>query len=215
MRIFIDSAILKEIEWASERSLVDGVTTNPTLLSKADRKLGDVVNDILEEIPDRPVHIQVMSQTADEIVEEARTVSKLGKNVVVKIPMTDEAMIALKELTAKGIKTNVTLVFSLAQALLAARAGASYISFFDGTTQNVTDTQFHVLDSSSKAIGTGSGSPEIIVGGLHDVSQVERAAASGSAIASVPFKVLVQMYRHEQTEKGIKKFLEDWEKVPK
>ncbi len=215
MQLFIDTAILKEIEWGIERGLVDGVTTNPTLLNKADRKLGDVVNDILEVVSDKPVSIQIMSQTADEIIEEAKTVAKLGKNVVIKLPMTDEGMMAVRELSAKGIKTNVTLVFSVSQALLAARAGATYVSAFDGTLQNVGDAQFATLEQMLHALKQSDSATQLILGAIHDVSQVERAAVAGVPIASIPFKVLVQMYRHDQTDKGEKKFLEEWDKIPK
>lgn len=215
MDIHIDTAILKEIEWAADRGLIDGVTTNPTLLNKADRKLGDVVNDILEIVNDKPVSIQIVSQTADEIIEEAKTVSKLAKNVVVKLPMADESMMAVRELSTKGIKTNVTLVCSVAQAILAARAGATYISAFDGSLQNVGESQFAILDQMMVALKQSALTCQIILGAIHDVSQVEKAAVMGVPIVSVPFKVLVQMYRHDQTDKGFKKFLESWDNIPK
>lgn len=215
MKLYIDTTILKEIEWAEERGLIDGVTTNPTLLSKADRKLGDVVNDILETVTDRLVHIEVVSQTTDEIIEEAKTVSKLAKNVVVKIPMSDEGLLAVRELKSKGVKTNVTLVFSVAQALLAARAGTDYISLYDGKTGALAATDLDVAQQVVEMYSKSDITTEVILGGISDVTEVEKAAHMAMPGAAVPFKVLVQMYRHDLTEKGVKQFLVDWEKVPK
>lgn len=217
MKLFIDTAIMKEIEWAEERGLIDGVTTNPTLLNKADRKLGEVVQDILRLIKDRPVSLELISQNADDLFEEAKQISKLGKNVFVKVPMTDEGMMAVPKLEAKGIHTNVTLVFSVAQALLAARAGATFISFFIGRLDDLgkQGDGMTVVDETVQAFKNYDIKSNVLVASVRSVRHVEEAALAGADIITVPFKVLVQMYRHELTEKGIKKFLEDWEKVPK
>jgi transaldolase len=214
MRLFIDTAILKEIEWAEGRGLIDGVTTNPTLLSKTDRKLGEVVHDILRIINDRPVSLEVISKTADDMVAEARGVAKLSKNVVVKIPMTDEGLMAVKRLEPK-IHTNVTLVFSAVQALLAARAGASFVSIFVGRLDDAGKDGMQVVRETVQIFKQYNLKTFIIVASIRSVRHVEEAALAGADITTIPFKVLVQMYRHELTDKGIEKFLEDWEKVPK
>lgn len=215
MRLFIDTAILKEIEWAEERGLLDGVTTNPTLLSKTDRKLGEVVHDILRIIKDRPVSLEVVSTNADDMVEEAKGVAKLAKNVVVKIPMTDEGMKAVSILEKKGIRTNVTLVFSPAQALLAARAGATFVSIFIGRLDDIGKNGMDVVRETVQIFKNYNIKSYVLVASVRSVRHVEEAALAGADIATIPFKVLVQMYRHELTDKGIEKFLEDWEKVPK
>ncbi len=214
MRLFIDTAILKEIEWAEERGLIDGVTTNPTLLSKTDRKLGEVVHDILRIIKDRPVSLEVVSKTTQDIVDEARGVAKLAKNVVVKIPMTDEGLMAVRKLESK-VHVNVTLVFSAAQALLAARAGASFVSIFVGRLDDAGSKGMDVVRETAQIFRQYNLKTFIIVASVRSVRHVEEAALAGADIVTIPFKVLIQMYRHELTDKGIEKFLEDWEKVPK
>ncbi len=215
MKLFIDTAIIKEIEWANERGLIDGLTTNPTLLNQADRKLAEVIDDILKIIRERPVCIEAISQTADELYTEAREIAKLAKNVVVKIPMTDEGMIAVRALSAKGIKTNVTLVFTPAQALIAAKAGATYISIFVGRLDDAKKNGIEVLSECVQIIKQYGFSSQVLAASIRSARHVEEAALAGAHVATVPFKVMVQMYRHELTDKGIKKFLEDWEKVPK
>ena len=215
MKIFIDTAIIKEIEWAEERDLLDGLTTNPTLLNNTDRKLSDVVNDILKIIRDRPVSIEAVSQNADEIIEEAKEIAKLAKNVVVKIPMTDEGMMAVRALSAKGIKTNVTLVFSAAQALLAARAGATFVSIFLGRLDDIKKSGIDVVKETVEIFGKYNIETAVLAASVRSVRHVEECALAGVDAATIPFKLLVQMYRHELTDKGIKKFLEDWEKIPK
>ncbi|MFA6098377.1 MAG: fructose-6-phosphate aldolase [Patescibacteria group bacterium] len=215
MKLFIDSAILKEIEWAEERGLIDGVTTNPTLLNKSDRKLGEVVHDILELIKDKPVSIELVSVNADEMVEEAKTVSKLAKNVVVKVPMTDEGLNAVRILEARGIRTNVTLVFSPAQAILAARAGATFISIFMGRLDDTGKSGIDVVKETVQIFKTYEIKSYILAASVRNVRHVEECALAGADIATIPFNVIVQMFRHDLTDKGIKKFLDDWEKIPK
>jgi len=217
MRLFIDTAILKEIEWAEENGIIDGVTTNPTLLNQTDRKLSEVVNDIIELIPDRPVCIEAVSQDAEEIFNEARQISKLGKNVIVKIPMTDEGLKAVRRLSAKGNNTNVTLVFSPAQALLAARSGATFVSLFLGRLDDSgkAGDGIKVLKEIVQIYKNFNLKSFVLAASIRNLRQVEEAALAGADIATVPFKVLVQMFRHELTDKGIKKFMEDWEKLPK
>lgn len=215
MKMYLNSAILKEIEWSMERGLIDGITTNPTLFNSADRKLGDVVNDILETVSTAPVHIQIVSQTVDEMVVEAKTVSKLGKNVVVKIPMTDEGLLAVRELRSKGIKTNVSPVFSMAQACLAARAGAEFITLFDGTSSELTTKDLDTVRDVLTVFRQHHYESEIIVSGVTESDQFESLALIDAPSVALPQKVLVQMYRHTNTDKGLKKFNDDWDRIPK
>ena len=215
MKLFIDTAIIKEIEWAEERGLVDGVTTNPTLLSKTDRKLSDVIHDILKLIKDRPVSIEVVSQNADEMVDEAKEIAKLAKNVVIKVPMTDEGMMAVRQLSAKGIKTNVTLVFTVSQAMLAARAGATFVSPFIGRLDDAKKNGIGVVKEIVEVFRKYELQTAVLGASVRSARHVEECALVGADVVTVPFKILVQMYRHELTDKGIKKFMEDWEKIPK
>ncbi|MDP2685077.1 MAG: fructose-6-phosphate aldolase [bacterium] len=215
MKLFIDTAIIKEIEWAEERDLIDGVTTNPTLLSNTDRKLSDVIHDILAIIKDRPVSIEVVSPNADEMVDEAKEIAKLAKNVVIKVPMTDEGLMATRQLSAKGIKTNVTLVFTVAQALLAARAGATFVSIFIGRLDDSKKKGMEVVKETVEVLRKYELQTAVLGASIRSVRHVEECALVGADVVTVPFKILVQMYRHDLTDKGIKKFLEDWEKIPK
>lgn len=215
MKLFIDTAIIQEIDWAEQRGLIDGVTTNPTLLNKTEQKLGEVVKAILHLIKDRPVSLEAVSQRPNDIIKESKRLSELGKNVVVKIPLTDEGMMAVTRLKKEGIPTNVTLVFSPAQALLAARAGARYVSIFVGRLDDVGQKGMDVVEETVKVFKNYNIATEIIVASIRSVRHVEEAALAGADIATVPYKVLKQMYQHELTNKGMVKFLEDWKKVPK
>lgn len=215
MKIFIDSAIMKEIEWAEERHLIDGVTTDPTLLNKTDRKLSDVIHDILSLVKDRPVNIEAVSQETDELVREGKEISKLAKNVVIRIPMTDEGLKAARILKAKGIHINITLVFSPAQALLAARSGAIFVSIFVGRLDDAKQKGIEVIKETVQMYKNYDIPTNVMAASVRSVRDVEEAALAGADIVSVPFNTLVQMYRHDLTDKGVKKYLEDWEKIPK
>ncbi|MFA6553388.1 MAG: fructose-6-phosphate aldolase [Patescibacteria group bacterium] len=215
MKIFIDTAIIKEIEWAMERGIIDGVTTNPTLLAKADRKLGEVVHDILTLVKDRPVSIEAVSQTADELVNEAKAIAKLSKNIIVKIPMTDDGLQAVSRLEAKGIHTDVTLVFTPVQALLAAKAGATMVSLFVGRLDDTGKKGMELVRQVVQMYKNYSIQTNVMVASVRSVQHVEEAALAGADVATVPFKNLVQMYRHDLTDKGVKKFFQDWENIPK
>jgi len=215
MKIFIGSAIIKEIEWAEERGLIDGVSTNPSFLSKADRKLSEVVNDIFKLIKDRPVGIEAVSQEIDDIIEEARGISKIAKNVVVKIPLTDQGLIAIRKLAEKGIKTDATLVFTPAQALLAARAGATFVSIFVGGLNDAGNKGMEVVKEVVRIFQNYDMPTMVRASAIRNVREVEEAALAGADAATVPFKVLVQMFRHDLTDAGIRKYQTDWEKVPK
>jgi len=215
MKIFIDTAIVKEVEWAEERHLIDGVTTDPTLLNKTDRKLSEVIHDILSLVKDRPVNIEAVSQETDELVREGKEISKLAKNVVIRIPMTDEGLKATRILKAKGIHVNITLVFNPAQALLAARAGATFVSVFVGRLDDAKQKGMEVIKETVQVYKNYDIPTNVMAASVRSVRHVEEAALAGADIVSVPFNTLVQMYRHDLTDKGVKKYQDDWEKIPK
>lgn len=211
MKLFIDTANIEEIKKAASMGIVCGVTTNPSLIAKEGRDFHKTIQEIAE-IVDGPISAEVISLQYDEMVEEAIVLSKIHKNVIIKVPMTDEGLKAVKILSSKGIKTNVTLIFSAAQALLAAKAGATYVSPFvgrlddiglDGITliQEIVDIFDNYADIDT----------EIIAASIRNPIHATRAAALGCHIATVPFKILTQMLKHPLTDKGIQQFLADWE----
>ncbi|MFQ5441432.1 MAG: fructose-6-phosphate aldolase [Thermodesulfobacteriota bacterium] len=214
MKFFIDTANIEEIRSAGELGLVDGVTTNPTLVSREKRKFGELVEEICS-IVDGPVSLEAISSDTKGLVAEARELKNIHKNVVVKIPMTLEGLRAVKTLSAEGIKTNVTLVFSPVQALMAAKAGAAYVSPFVGRLDDISHTGMEVVRSILDIFENYAFSTEVIVASVRNPLHVLDAALIGAHVATIPFKVLEQLSRHPLTDSGIERFLKDWEKVPK
>ena len=214
MKFWIDTAIIKEIEWAADLGLIEGVTTNPTLLAKSDRKLMDVIKDILGLVKG-PISIEAVSQEAPDMIEEAKEIAKLSKNVVVKIPMTEEGMKAVPVLEQKNIRCNVTLAFSPAQALIAAKMGASYVSPFVGRLDDAKEDGMKVLREMVEIYKNYNYPTQIIVASIRNTRHVIEAALAGADICTIPFKVLNELFNHPLTDKGIAKFLEDWDKIPK
>lgn len=214
MKFFIDTANIEEIKKATSMGLVDGVTTNPTLVSRENRPFLDVITDICEAV-DGPVSVEAVSMTADELIPEARKLSKIHPNVVVKIPMTLEGMVAVRQLEREGIRTNVTLVFSPNQALLAMKAGASYISPFVGRLDDAAHEGMDIVADCLEIIENYGFTSEIIVASIRHPLHVLTAARMGAHIATIPYKVMVQLSKHPLTDVGIERFLSDWEKVPK
>jgi len=214
MKFFIDTANIGEIRKASKMGLVDGVTTNPSLVSRENRPFLEVIKEICEAV-DGPVSVEAVSMTAEELIPEARRLSKIHPNVVVKIPMTLEGMVAVRQLQKEGIKTNVTLVFSPNQALLAMKAGASFISPFVGRLDDVAHEGMEIVADCLEIIGNYGFTSEIIVASIRHPLHVLTAARMGAHIATIPYKVLVQLSKHPLTDVGIDRFLSDWEKVPK
>lgn len=213
MKFFIDSADVNEIKKAREMGLVDGVTTNPSLIAKTGKPFDDVIVEIFS-IVDGPVSVEAMGSHSTEIIEEARKYSKFGKNLVVKIPITSDGMKAVKILSSLGIKTNVTLLFSPTQALLAAKAGATYISPFVG---RLDDNSMHGIDIVSDILNIYENygfNTEVIVASIRNPLHVLDAALMGAHIATIPYSVMLQLYNHPLTDAGIKKFNEDWKKIP-
>ncbi len=214
MKFFIDSADVKEIRTAHEMGCVDGVTTNPSLLAKVGRPLVETIKEICD-IVDGPISAECVSMTADELVVEGRGLAKLHKNVVVKVPMGVEGMKATKIFTAEGIKTNVTLVFSPNQALLCAKAGATYVSPFVGRLDDISQDGMEMVRQVLEIFRAYDFKTQVLVASVRNPIHVLSAARMGAHVATLPLSVIQQLAQHPLTDSGIKKFLADWEKVPK
>ena len=214
MKFFLDTANLDEIKKGLEMGLVDGVTTNPTLISKEKMGFWELVKEICR-IVEGPVSLEATSLDADGMVREARELAKIGDNVVVKIPMTTEGLKAVKRLSAEGIKTNVTLVFSPTQALLAAKVGANYVSPFVGRLDDISTPGMDLVEQIMTIYANYDIFTEVIVASVRHPIHVLEAALVGADIATIPFRVLEQLPKHPLTDIGIERFLKDWEKVPK
>ncbi len=214
MKFFIDTADVTEIREASNLGLVDGVTTNPSLIAKSGRKFKDVIKEITA-IVDGPISAEVISLEAEGMVKEAKELAKIHKNIVIKVPMTPEGLKAVKQLSAKGIKTNVTLIFSPMQALLAAKAGATYVSPFVGRLDDISQDGMGIVEEIRTIFDNYGYTTEIIVASIRNPVHVLNSALIGADIATIPYSVMLQLSKHPLTDAGIKKFLEDWEKVPK
>lgn len=213
MKLFIDTANVDEIRKANDMGIICGVTTNPSLIAKEGRNFKEVVKEITD-IVDGPISAEVISLEWKEMVKEARELVKIHKNIVIKIPMTQEGLKAVKVLSQEGIKTNVTLIFSAAQALLAAKAGASYVSPFLGRLDDVGMDGIKLIEEIVTIFKVQNIVTEIIAASIRGPIHVVKCAALGSHIATVPYKVLVQMCKHPLTDIGIERFLKDWESVP-
>ncbi len=214
MKFFIDTADVNEIREASNLGLVDGVTTNPSLIAKSGRKFKEVIKEITA-IVDGPISAEVISLEAEGMVKEAKELAKIHKNIVIKVPMTPEGLKAVKQLSAKGIKTNVTLIFSPMQALLAAKAGATYVSPFVGRLDDISQDGMGIVEEIRTIFDNYGYTTEIIVASIRNPVHVLNSALIGADIATIPYSVMLQLSKHPLTDAGIKKFLEDWEKVPK
>lgn len=214
MKFFIDTANIAEIKKASEWGLVDGVTTNPSLVSKEGREFKELVKEICS-IVDGPISAEAVSLDADGMIREARELSKIHKNIVVKIPMTLEGLKSVKVVAKEGIKTNVTLVFSPTQALMAAKAGATYVSPFVGRLDDISHNGMDLVRQILTIFKNYEFSTEVIVASVRHPLHVVDAAIAGAHIATIPFKVIEQLSKHPLTDVGIDRFLKDWEKVPK
>ena len=210
MRFFIDTANIEEIKEANELGVICGVTTNPSLISKEGRDFIEVVKEI-STIVDGPISAEVISLDHKGMVEEADKLSKIHKNIVIKLPMTLEGLKATKILSQKGIKTNVTLIFSATQALFAARAGATYVSPFVGRLDDIGQDGLSLIEEIVDIFNVNAIETEIIVASVRNPIHVAQAARMGADIATVPYKVITQMTKHPLTDKGIENFLKDWE----
>jgi len=212
MKFFVDTANIDEIKQAKEMGMADGVTTNPTLVAKENKPFRTLIEEICS-IVDGPVSVEVVSQEADEMVKEAKDLVKIAENIVIKIPMTIEGIKATKILSTQGIKINMTLVFSPLQALLAAKAGAAYVSPFVGRLDDIGHDGMKLVEQIVNIYDVYGFTTEIIVASIRHPLHVLRAALLGADIATIPFRVIKQLAKHPLTDIGLKKFLDDWQKV--
>jgi len=214
MKLFIDTANVTHIKEINEWGVICGVTTNPSLIAKEGRDFKEVVKEITS-IVDGPISAEVIDTQADGMLKEARELAKIHKNIVIKIPMTAEGLKATKALTAEGIKTNVTLIFSAVQALLAARAGATYVSPFLGRLDDIGMDGMNLIEEITEIFDEHGIETEIIAASTRTPIHITQAARLGAHIATVPYALFKQMLTHPLTESGIERFLKDWEGVTK
>ncbi|MBQ2753275.1 MAG: fructose-6-phosphate aldolase [Firmicutes bacterium] len=214
MKLFIDTANVAHIREANDLGVICGVTTNPSLIAKEGRDFIEVVKEITS-IVDGPISAEVISLEHEGMIAEARELAKIHENIVIKIPMTLEGLKAVKVLSSEGIKTNVTLIFSSAQALLAARAGATYVSPFLGRLDDIGAEGMNLIEEIVEIFNVHCIETEIIAASIRNPLHVINAARIGADIATVPYDVIVQMSKHPLTDNGIARFLKDWESVPK
>lgn len=212
MKLFIDTANVEEIREAAELGVICGVTTNPSLIAREGKVFEEVIKEITT-IVDGPISAEVVAPDAQGMVAEAKELAKIHKNIVIKIPMTLEGLKATKQLSALGIKTNVTLIFSATQALLAARAGATYVSPFVGRLDDISDSGIDLVADIAEIFAIHDIKTEIISASIRGPQDVTDSAKAGAHIATIPYKVIVQMSKHPLTDAGIAKFMEDWNKV--
>jgi len=212
MKLFIDSADIDEITEAQALGVLDGVTTNPSLIARTGKPFEQVVREILKVI-DGPVNLEVVGTDAETMVAEGRKLAAFGENVVVKIPMLPEGLKAVKRLTSEGFKTNVTLIFSPSQALLAAKAGASYVSPFVGRLDDISHEGMEVVAQIREIYDNYDYGTEILAASLRHPIHFIEAARLGADVATLPLKVILSLTQHPLTDKGLATFLADWEKV--
>jgi transaldolase len=214
MKFFIDTANINEIKEANDMGMVDGVTTNPSLIAKEGRDFEEIIKEICE-IVDGPISAEVVSTDTEGMLEEARKLSKIHNNIVVKIPMLVDGLKATRKLSEEGIKTNVTLVFSPLQALMAAKAGATYVSPFIGRLDDISQEGLLLVEQIVEIYSNYAFDTEIIVASIRNPLHVLESALMGADIATIPFNVLSKLAAHPLTDKGLKAFLDDWNRAKK
>ncbi len=214
MEIFIDTANIKEIKEAVDLGLIDGVTTNPTLLARENRPAAELLKEICSLVSG-PVSAEVIALEAEGMVKEARVVAKIAKNIVIKIPLIKEGLKATRILSREGIKTNLTLCFSPTQALLVAKAGADYVSAFVGRLDDISQDGMSLVKDIKTIYSNYGFKTKIIVASIRNPVHVVTAALQGADIATIPFAVIEQLIKHPLTDIGVKRFLEDYQKIPK
>ena len=212
MKLFIDTANVEEIREAAELGVICGVTTNPSLIAREGKVFEEVIKEITT-IVDGPISAEVVAPDAEGMVAEAKELAKIHENIVIKIPMTLEGLKATKKLSALGIKTNVTLIFSATQALLAARAGATYVSPFVGRLDDISDSGIDLVADIAEIFAIHDIPTQIISASIRGPQDVTDSAKAGAHIATIPYKVIVQMSKHPLTDAGIVKFMADWNKT--
>ncbi|MBI4055237.1 MAG: fructose-6-phosphate aldolase [Elusimicrobia bacterium] len=214
MKFFLDTAMIDEIKQAKAWGFLDGVTTNPSLAAKTGRPFKTVAQEILKTAAPLPVSLEVVATDVEGMLEQARELYSWGKNVVAKIPMTEAGMQALNILKKEEIPVNVTLVFSANQALLAAKAGATYVSPFIGRLDDVGEEGMRLIEDAVRIYKNYGFSTQVLVASIRHPMHIVEACRIGADVATMPFSVLRQLFKHPLTDAGLKKFLADWEKVP-
>ncbi|CCQ95004.1 putative transaldolase [[Clostridium] ultunense Esp] len=212
MRLFIDTANIEEIKKAHAMGVISGVTTNPSLVAKEGRDFHEVLKEILA-IVDGPISAEVISTEAEGMLEEGKRLAQLGKNIVIKVPMTEEGLKATARFKELGIATNVTLVFSVNQALLAARAGATYVSPFVGRLDDIGQDGIELVSNIVQLFAIHGMDTQVIAASIRHPLHVTQAGLAGAHIATVPYKVITQMTNHPLTDAGLERFLADWKKA--
>lgn len=214
MKFFIDTANIEEIQKAVDMGMVDGVTTNPTLISRENKPFEEIIAEIAK-IVDGPISAEVIALDSEGMLKEGRELAKISDNIVIKVPMTTDGLKATKAFSAEGIKTNVTLVFSTAQALLAAKAGATYVSPFVGRLDDIAQNGMELISDIMAIYDNYGYQSEVIVASVRSPMHVMDSALIGADIATIPFKVIAQLAKHPLTDLGMESFLKDWEKRQK
>lgn len=214
MKFFIDTANIQEIKEGLALGMVDGVTTNPSLVAKEKKNFDQVIREILSVV-DGPVSLEVISLDANGMLKEGKKLARLGSQVVIKVPMTTEGLKATRIFASEGIRVNQTLIFSPVQALMAAKAGAAYVSPFVGRLDDVAHDGMEIVDQILTIYHNYGFDTEVIVASVRHPRHVLEAALMGADIATIPFKVIAQLARHPLTDNGIEAFMRDWKKVPK
>ena len=212
MKFFIDTANIEEIREINSWGVLDGVTTNPSLIAKSGGVFEEVIEEITE-IVDGDISAEVISTDLDGILKEARELAKISKNIVVKIPMIEEGLKAVSILSKEGIRTNVTLIFSISQALLAANAGATYVSPFMGRLDDIGMSGIQLVEDISKVFKNYNYETQIIAASIRHINHVELVAKSGADVGTIPYKIFKEMVKHNLTDIGLKKFLDDFKSV--
>lgn len=213
MKFFLDTGNVEQIKRIHRLGLVDGVTTNPSLIAKEGRVFKDVIKEITSFV-EGPVSAEVIGTKAEDMLKEAEEIATWAPNVVIKLPMTEEGLYATNELSKKGIKTNVTLVFSAAQGLMAAKAGATFISPFVGRLDDISVDGMQLIRDLRQILDTYNLPAEIIAASIRNIKHVEDAALAGAHIATIPGTLVPTLWKHPLTDSGIERFLKDWESVP-
>jgi len=213
MKLFVDTGRVEEVRKAAEWGIVDGVTTNPSLIAQAGRGFKETVLEICSILPHGSISAEVVGTTVEDILREGREIASWSPNIVVKAPMTPAGIAATRQLTREGIRVNMTLVFSPTQALLAAKAGASYISVFVGRVDDVSSEGMRTIEDAVQIVENYGFDSEVLVASIRHPMHVVEAARLGAHIATMPFKVMEQLFQHPLTDIGLQRFLDDWRKA--
>lgn len=213
MKLFVDTGKVEEVRKAAEWGILDGVTTNPSLIAQAGRGFKETVLEICSILPHGSISAEVVGTTVEDILREAREIAAWAPNIVVKVPMTPAGIAATRQLTREGIRVNMTLVFSPTQALLAAKAGASYISVFVGRVDDVSSEGMRTIEDAVQIVENYGFDSEVLVASIRHPMHVVESARLGAHIATMPFAVMAQLFQHPLTDIGLKRFLDDWNKA--